>query len=172
MYRRCCQQAVETFHILPWHCVTSVDIHCSFRCFIVSELSVCVMSTLLDLSLPPTRTFIPTLHRSRITRISLFRSYSRHPVFARARHSEFMLFTNIHGRFTFFCKNISTDPHSGMSRLPWLSPWSRAVTELPTPDEGYAHSRTVTCFPLFHIRHPTEVYFLIFLLRTLPCSIL
>jgi len=27
-------------------------------------------------------------------------------------------------------------------------------------------------FPLFHIRHPTEVYFLIFLLRTLPCNIL
>jgi len=118
MYRRCCQQAAEPFHILPWHCVQSVDIHCSFHCFIVSELSVCVMSTLFDLSLPQPRTFIPTLHRSRITRISLFCSYSRHSVFAQAQHSEFMLFTNIQGRFTFFCMNISTDPHSGISRFP------------------------------------------------------
>ena len=47
----------------------------------------------------------------------LFVVEAPHPVFAQAQHSKFMLFTNIHGLFTFFCKNISTDPHPGMSRF-------------------------------------------------------
>jgi hypothetical protein len=73
------------------------------------------MPTLFDLSPHLPRTFTATLYHS------LLSSYPRQPVFAQAQHSEFMFFTNIRGRFTFFCKNISTDPHSEMSRVSRLA---------------------------------------------------
>lgn len=146
---------------MPWHCILFSDIHCWFRSVCVSEF-VCIMPTLLTCHYTHRTHSLPCCTTRELQESHYFVCI-RDTQYLHARvhtqHSYFLLSTNIHRGFTFFCKNISTDLHSGMSRSPWLQLRSHVVTELRTEVEGYAHSST-DIFSFFHPRDSIHVYVL------------